>query len=303
MNVSRLVRFGVRYSHVSASAGNTTLPMLHQMARNKDKIAVLTAHDSLSARMAETSGVDIVLVGDSLAMVAMGYENTTEITLDDMVYHCRAVKRGCTRPFIVADLPFGSYESSIEQAVNSAVKMMKIGGAHCLKFEGGRELCPTVKRLSQFGIPVMPHIGLTPQRQVATGGFKVQGKDANSAFELLQDAKALASAGASMLLLEGVPARVSEVITNNVDIPVIGIGAGPGTSGQVLVQLDMLGGFDTFKPKFLKQYANLLEYSTKAIETYVSEVRQSQFPEKQHCYSIKEEEYQKFVAMVDNARS
>lgn len=301
--VYRFARLGVRHSHLTTQTRKTTLPLLHQMARNHEPIAVLTAHDSISARIAEAAGVDVVLVGDSLAMVAMGFQDTGEITLDEMVYHCRAVRRGCRHPFIVADLPFGSYEQSPEQAMESAVKMMKVGGAQCVKFEGGRELVPTVKKLSSFGIPTMPHIGLTPQRHVATGGFKVQGRSAAAAFELLQDAKALAGAGAQMLLVEGVPAKVSEIITAQAGIPVIGIGAGPHTSGQVLVQLDMLGGFDEFKPKFLKQYANLLDYSTSAVKNYVSDVKKAAFPAAEHCYSIRDDEFQQFLEMAQSKQA
>lgn len=288
-----------RYSHTVTNAKKITLPKLHEMAQNSQKIAMVTAHDSLSARMAEEAGVDIVLVGDSLAMVSMGFPDTSQITLDEMIYHCKAVKRGCQAPFIIGDLPFGSYEQSVEKGVESTVRMIKEGGADCVKFEGGRELAPMVERLSQYGIATMPHIGLTPQRQVATGGFKVQGRKAESAFRLLEDALVLESAGAQLFLLEGVPTEIGEVISSKVKIPVIGIGAGAGTSGQVLVQLDMLGGFDDFKPKFLKRYADLLGYSTSAIKQYVQEVRQNEFPQREHSYSMKEEEFIKFTKLAE----
>ena len=290
---------GVRFSHYNAAAvPKVTIPRLYEMYRAKEPITCLTAHDALSGRMADAAGIDMVLVGDSLAMVAMGLESTSEIDLDEMIYHCKAVSRGAPRPFLIADLPFGSYEQSTQQACESAIKMVKRGGAEAVKFEGGRELCPIVKHLSSFGIATVPHIGLTPQRQISTGGFKVQGKTAESARDILSDALALQEAGATMLLLEGIPDRVATMITNQLRIPTIGIGAGPGTSGQVLVQTDMLGGFDAFVPKFLKRYANILESHTAAIGQYHKEVKSGEFPTKKHSYSIKDAEYEKLVNLV-----
>lgn len=293
--------FGVRFSHYNAKPGaapKMTIPRLYEMYAAKQPITCITAHDALSGRMADEAGIDTVLVGDSLAMVAMGLESTSEIELEDMVYHCRAVARGAPRPFLIADLPFGSYEQSVEQACESAIRMVKHGRAEAVKFEGGRELCPIVERLSKFGIATVPHIGLTPQRQISTGGFKVQGKTAASAKELLDDALALEKAGATMILLEGVPDRVATVITERLNVPTIGIGAGSGTSGQVLVQIDMLGGFDAFVPKFLKRYANILETHTSAIAKYHSEVKSGEFPSKQNSYSIKDAEFEKFTEML-----
>lgn len=272
------------------------------MYLSKEPIVTLTAHDSISARLADDAGVDIILVGDSLAMVAMGYESTSEITLDDMIYHTRAVHRGARRPFIISDLPFGSFEQGPEQALESAVAMIKRGHAECVKFEGGRELVPTVKKLSSFGIATCPHIGLTPQRHISTGGFRVQGKTADSAISVLEDALALEKAGANFLLLEGLPARVGEEITKSVKIPTIGIGAGANTSGQVLVQLDMLGAFDAFSPKFSKRYAKLLDYATNAIGQYRKEVKAGLFPAKENCYSMKTEEHRKFLENAEKIR-
>lgn len=288
-----------RLSHHSASATHkVTIPQLYQLASENRKFVTLTAHDSISARMAEQGGVDVVLVGDSLSMVAMGYEDTSEITLEDMIYHTRAVRRGAKKPLIITDLPFGSYEKGPTHAMDSAIQLIKKGKAEVVKMEGGRELAPTIKALSSYGIATCPHIGLTPQRQIATGGFKVQGKDAESALSVLEDALALQEAGATFFLLEGVPARVAEIITREVKIPVIGIGAGPHTDSQVLVQLDMLGGFDNFSPKFVKKYANLLQYTTSAISNYVQEVRGGQFPTREHSYVMKSEEYHKFLDLV-----
>lgn len=276
-----------------------TIPQLYSLYAQKTPITVLTAHDAISARIADQAGTDVILVGDSLAMVAMGHEQTHEIELEDMVYHTRAVARGNKSAFIVSDLPFGSYETSVEQGVASTVRLIKHGGAEAVKFEGGRELVPLVKQLSSFGIATMPHIGLTPQRQIATGGFKVQGKTAESALQLLRDALELQDAGATFFLLEGLPDRVASLITSKLSVPTIGIGAGPGTSGQVLVQLDMLGGFDTFTPKFLKKYGNYLEANTNAIKEYNAEVRAAEFPAKQHCYNIKDEEFSKFEQLAE----
>lgn len=275
-----------------------TLPRLYEMFHEKVPITCITAHDALSSRLADLAGSDIILVGDSLAMVAMGLESTSKIELDEMIYHTKAVTRGAQSAFIVADLPFGSYESSTTQACESAIKMIKRGGAEAVKFEGGRELEPIVRHLSSFGICTMPHIGLTPQRQVSTGGFKVQGRTAGSALRIYEDALILQEAGASMLLLEGVPDRIAAYISSKLRIPTIGIGAGPHTSGQVLVQIDMLGGFDAFTPKFLKRYSNYLQENTRAIKQYCDEVKQREFPERKHSYVIKDEEFEDFVKLA-----
>lgn len=291
---------GKRFSHASTSAGETkiTIPQLYEMHSSSQPIVCITAHDAISARIGDLAGVDLLLVGDSLAMVSLGYESTAEIELEDMIYHCRAVSRGSKRPFLVADLPFGSYELGPTHAIESAVKMIKRGRAEAVKFEGGRELVPTVRHLSSYGITTMPHIGLTPQRAVATGGFKVQGRTSLDAMRVLEDAQALQEAGASMLLLEGVPAQVAKIIADHSKIPIIGIGAGPHVSGQVLVQLDMLGAFDGFAPKFVKQYSNMLSSSVAAIESYADEVRSRNFPTPAHAYKIKSEELQHFKELA-----
>lgn len=292
-----------RLSHYSASSGpKVTIPQLYDLVSQNKKFVTLTAHDSISARMAEQGGVDVVLVGDSLSMVAMGYEDTSEITLEDMIYHTRAVRRGAKRPLVITDIPFGSYEKGPTHAMDSAIQLIKKGKAEVVKMEGGRELVPTVKALNSYGIATCPHIGLTPQRQIATGGFKVQGKDAVSALSVLEDALALQDAGAKFFVLEGVPSRVAEIITKEVNVPVIGIGAGPHTDSQVLVQLDMLGGFDQFSPKFVKKYANLLQYTTDAISKYAEEVRNCEFPAKEHGYTMKPEEYRKFLELVGSRK-
>lgn len=297
---------GVRYSHYNAASiegkdarPKVTIPAIRKMYRNKEPISAITAHDYISGIMADRAGVDVVLVGDSLSMVAMGHANTNEIDLDEMIYHTRAVARGVESAFVVADLPFGSYEVSPQQAMASAIKMVKKGFAEAVKIEGGRELAPAIKQLTSFGIPVVAHIGLTPQRQSSLGGFRVQGKTVASAVSVLEDALAVQEAGAFMMVIEAVPDKVGKLITDKMSIPTIGIGAGPGTSGQVLVQLDMLGGFDGFVPKFLKKYANILETNVKAMRQYSDEVKQRSFPSSEHCYAIKDDEFAKVKDALD----
>lgn len=215
-----------------------------------------------------------------------------------MIHHARSVRRGVKSAFITADLPFGSYEISPEQALGSAIQMVKRGLVDGIKMEGGIENAEAISKITSKGIPVMGHVGLTPQRQASLGGFKVQGKTAQSAELILKDAIALQDAGCFTIVLEAVPGPIAELITNHIHVPTIGIGAGPGTSGQVLVQLDMLGGFDGFTPKFLKKYSSYLQINTDACKKYVEEVHTRVFPEPQHCYSIKEEEVEKFKEIM-----
>lgn len=302
LRLFRAVRVTARYSHYDATssvAKKLSIVDIYDMYHRKEPVSCLTAHDCISGRMADLAGVDIVLVGDSLAMVAMGYKDTNSIELDEMIYHARAVARGAKRPFLIADLPFGSYEKSVEQACESAIKMVKKGHIEAVKMEGGEELVPTIKHLSSYGLLTVPHLGLTPQRQASTGGFKVQGKTAESAKRILDAAYKLQDAGASMLLLEGIPDRVAALITSKLRIPTIGIGAGSGTSGQVLVQLDMLGGFDSFVPKFLKRYSDYLERNVAAIGQYHKEVKARQFPTREHSYVIKNAEFEKFKELAN----
>lgn len=216
-----------------------------------------------------------------------------------MIHHARAVRRGVKSAFLVADLPFGSYEVSPEQALESAIKMIKRGLVDAVKLEGGIENIETITKLTSKGIPVMGHIGLTPQRQTSLGGFKVQGRTAVSAESVLKDAIALQDAGCFSMVLEALPAPIGGLVTDAISVPTIGIGAGPRTSGQVLVQLDMLGGFDGFTPKFLKKYSNYLEINTKACAQYVREVQSGQFPEPEYCYTIKDEELEKFKVILE----
>lgn len=270
-----------------------TIPELARMRKKGEKISMVTAHDYVTGLIADKAGIDMILVGDSLAMVALGYPNTNQIELEEMVYHAKAVSRGVSSAFLVADLPFGSYEQSPEQAIKSAVKMIQKGGMEAVKVEGGKELAPTIQRLTQVGIPVLGHIGLTPQRQSSLGGFRVQGKTAKSAESILEDAYALQEAGCFAIVLEAVPDRVGAYVTEKMSVPSIGIGAGPGTSGQVLVMLDMLGGFGSFTPKFLKKYSSYLDINVNAVKQFHDEVKTVEFPAKEHCYPISDEEFSK----------
>lgn len=262
---------------------------------------MLTAHDFPSAHVAEVAGMEVVLVGDSLAMVALGMQDTNEVVLEDMLLHCRSVARAAQTAFTVADLPMGSYEISPEQALQSAIRIIKEGRVQGIKLEGGEEMAPTIKRITSAGIPVVGHIGLTPQRQNALGGFRVQGKSTASALKLLQDARAVQEAGAFMMVVEAVPPEIARIVTQKLSVPTIGIGAGNGCSGQVLVQIDMTGNFPPgrFLPKFVKQYANVWNEALKGIEQYRDEVKSRAYPAEQHTYPIPKEELAEFEKAVD----
>lgn len=252
---------------------------------------MITAHDYPSGLFAEKGNADMCLVGDSLGMVTLGYDNTNPVTMEDMISHCKAVSRGSKLPFLVCDMPFGSYEVSPEEAVRNSVRLMAEGNAEAVKLEGGKEMVPTIKAITKVGIPVIGHIGLTPQRQSMLGGFRVQGKTMEQAQELLEDALALQEAGCSGIVLEAMPEKVASFITSQLQVFTIGIGAGPGCSGQVLVQQDMLGSFDKFVPKFCKVYANISKIATEAVKNYSKDVKEGVFPDKsKHCYKMKASE-------------
>ncbi|TKX22145.1 3-methyl-2-oxobutanoate hydroxymethyltransferase [Elsinoe australis] len=269
-----------------------TLPHLQTLYRRGEPITVLTAHDFPSAHVASSSGIEVVLVGDSLAMVALGLEDTVSITLDDMVLHCKSVSRGANGAFTVGDLPMGSYEVSPEQALRSAIRLVKEGGMMAVKLEGGKEMAPTIKRITEAGINVLGHVGLTPQRQNALGGFRVQGKTVGGAMRFLEDALAVQEAGAFGMVVEAVPAEVAEMVTRRLRVPTIGIGAGSGCSGQVLVQVDMGGNFPPgrFLPKFVKKYGDVWGEMSRACGEYIKEVKSRTYPAKEHTYPVKEEE-------------
>lgn len=265
---------------------------------------MITAHDFPSAHVADHAGIDMILVGDSLAMVALGMEDTSEVSMEDMLLHCRSVARAAKGAFTIGDMPMGSYEISSEQAMASAIRMVKEGRVKSVKLEGGKEMAPTISKITSAGIPVLGHIGLTPQRQNALGGFRVQGKSTGSAMNLLEDALAVQEAGAYAVVLEAVPAEVAAVVTKELSIPTISIGAGNACSGQVLVQLDMLGYFPPgrFLPKFVKQYGDLWSESLRAITEYKSEVKSRAYPAPEHTYPMPKEAYLEFEKLVEMKR-
>ncbi|KAK7204630.1 ketopantoate hydroxymethyltransferase-domain-containing protein [Myxozyma melibiosi] len=268
------------------SQKKVTLLGLQNLYNSNTPITSITAHDYPSAVVAEKAGVDMILVGDSLAMVALGYNNTNMLSLDEMLYHCRAVARGAKRPLLVADLTFGSYEISPEQALESSIRLVKEGNMEAVKLEGGREMVPTIKKITNAGIPVLGHIGLTPQRSTSLSGFRVQGKSIEDAQALIEDAQALQEAGCFAIVLEAVPDALGRIITEKLQVPTIGIGAGADCSGQILVQLDMLGQFDKFTPRFVKKYAQNYETNVAALQEYVSDVRARAFPAEEHVYKM-----------------
>ena len=253
-----------------------------------EKFSMVTAYDYPTALVADKAEIDVVLVGDSLAMVVLGLPNTVSITMDEMLHHCRAVARGAKRAFLVGDMPFMSYTNA-DEAVHNAGRFLKEAGMEAVKLEGGEHVAPIVDAVVRAGIPVMGHIGLTPQTVSKLGGFKVQGKDAATVRQIIADAKALQDAGCFSIVLEAIPARVAKLITEAVTVPTIGIGAGPHCDAQVLVMHDMVGLFDRFVPKFVKQYAQLQPLMVDALRQYKAEVAAGTFPAAEHSYTIKDE--------------
>lgn len=263
-------------------------------AKNKnDKLTMLTAYDYSTASLIDEAGVNSILVGDSLGMVCLGYENTLSVTMEDMIHHSKAVARGAKNALVVTDMPFMSYQTSVYDAVVNAGRLVKEGMAHAVKLEGGKEIIEQIRAIVRASIPVVAHLGLTPQSVNAFGGFKVQGRDEEAAKKLLEDALAIQEAGAFAVVLECVPAKLAELITNKLSIPTIGIGAGAGCDGQVLVYQDMLGMYSNFVPKFVKQYASLGEEMKIAFKKYIEEVQDSSFPEEKHTFKIKDEVIEK----------
>lgn len=261
-----------------------------KMKESNEKIAMLTAYDYPSAKQAEEAGVDLILVGDSLGMVVLGYETTIPVTIEDMVHHAKAVKRGAKDTFIVVDMPFLTYHTTIKDTLINAGKIIQETGVNAVKLEGADEVLDHIKALTRAGIPVMAHLGLTPQSVNVLGGFKVQGKEAGAAQKLLEDAKKCEEAGAFSIVLECVPKQLANEITNFVSVPVIGIGAGKNVDGQVLVYHDIIGYGVGRVPKFVKQYENIQSLIVDGIQSYVSEVKNATFPEEQHSFSMKESE-------------
>ena len=262
------------------------------------KLSMITAYDYPFGLMADEAEVDIILVGDSVGMVVMGYDGTEKVTMDDMIHHIKAAVTGCKGPLVVGDMPFGSYNVSIEQAVSNAVRLMKEGGCDVIKLEGGVDYAPTVEAIVKAGVPVQGHIGLTPQTATALGGFKMQGKNAAAAKQIYDDAVALEKAGAFSIVLEAVPAPLGKLIADSVSVPIIGIGAGPDVDGQVLVTHDMVGLFDKFVPKFVKQYTQIRKVILDAIAEYKKEVTSGVFPGPENSFKMPAEALEDLKKMI-----
>jgi len=259
-----------------------------KMKKEGEQVAWVTAYDFPTASFAEQAGMDMILVGDSLGMVVLGYNCTIPVTMEDCISHCKAVKRGAPNTWVIGDMPFMSYQKSDEQAVENAGRFLKEANVDCIKLEGGRRVCSRIKAINDAGILVMGHIGLTPQSSGQLGGFKAQGRDVNSARELIKDAIAIQEAGAYALLLEAVPPELTEFLANKLEIPVYSIGAGGPCDGQLLICGDMLGMFQAFTPKFIKKYANIAEIEINAFRQYIKEVKNIEFPTDEHVYHIKD---------------
>lgn len=263
-----------------------------KMKEAGEPITMLTAYDFPSAKQAEEAGVDMILVGDSLGMVVLGYDSTIPVTVDDMIHHSKAVHRGASNTFIVTDMPFMSYHGSIAETMQYARRMMQEAGVQALKIEGAGDVIHTIARLTEAGVPVVAHLGLTPQSVGVLGGYRVQGKDAQSARQLMDDARKVEQAGAIALVLECVPQQLAQEIAQMLTIPIIGIGAGSQVDGQVLVYHDLLGYGSVHIPKFVKQYAAVNEIMVDGIKQYVQEVKERSFPEEKHSFNMKEAELQ-----------
>ena len=266
-----------------------TIKSFQKAKDEKRPISMLTAYDYSMAKILDSAGVDALLVGDSLGMVVQGHDSTISVTIDEMIYHAKAVNRAAKRALVIVDMPFMSYHGSAEEAVRNAGRLMKEGGAHAIKLEGGVEFADTIRQIVRAQIPVMGHLGLTPQSLHMFGGFKVQGKSLQQAQKIIDDAKALEEAGVFAITLECVPEELSKIISETVSVPTIGIGAGKYCDGQVLVNNDMLGMYSDFVPKFVKQFAHLSTDINAAVKTYIEEMNEGEFPEKKHTFTIDED--------------
>jgi 3-methyl-2-oxobutanoate hydroxymethyltransferase len=275
-----------------------TLPRLAEKKRLGEAIVMITAYDYPSAQVAQEAGIDIVLVGDSGAMTVLGYPSTVPVSTDEMLMLCAAVRRGLSTPLLVGDLPFGSYEASDERAIATAQRFVKEAGCDAVKLEGGGTSVQRARAIVEAGIPVMGHVGLTPQTATALGGYRAQGRTAERALAVAHDALALEAAGCFSLVFEAIPAAVAEAITERVSVPVIGIGAGPETDGQVLVFHDLLGIYDGHAPRFAKRYGEIKAQMVAGVAEYAAEVRARAFPAAEHIYSIDVEELERFRAQL-----
>lgn len=285
---------------MAANIKKKSISDFKKMVASGEKIAYLTAYDYLTAKYEERAGMDMILVGDSLGMVQLGYTTTFPVTMDDMVAHAASVRRGAPNTFIVGDMPYMSYQISNEEAIRNAGRFIKEADCDCIKLEGaGDQIIERVKAITGAGIMVMGHIGLTPQFAAQLGGYKAQGKSADAAMKLIAEAKRLEEAGCWSILVEGVPAIVGKAITEQANIPILGIGAGSYTDGQLLIYADMVGYYDDFTPKFVKKYAEVGKVLQGAFEEYVAEIKNGQFPDNsKHCYTIKDEEAAKLEELL-----
>jgi 3-methyl-2-oxobutanoate hydroxymethyltransferase len=276
-------------------ARQTTVRDLQTKKERGEPITILTAYDYPTARLVDEAGIDAILVGDSLGMVVLGHDSTLPVTMDDMLRHAQAVRRGTHRALLIGDMPFMSYQIGPEQALLNAGRFLSEGGMHCVKLEGGRHVAPTVHALVKAGIPVQGHIGLMPQSVNQVGGYRAQGTTAQAAYELLEDALQLEQAGCFSIVLESVPDRVADHISRRLHIPTIGIGAGPGCDGQVLVFHDLVGWYDGFSPRFVKRYADLRSEVARALGEFKADVESRTFPADEHCFHISDQEWSAFV--------
>ncbi len=269
-----------------------------KMKEAGEKFTQLALYDFTMATLAEQAGLEMILVGDSMGNVVYGYDGTVPVTMEQMIYHAQAVRKGAPNTFVVGDLPFLSYQTSPEDAVRNAGRFLKEAGMDAVKLEGGRQMAPQIRAVADAGMLVTAHIGLTPQSAAQMGGFRVQGNTAEAALKVLADAQALEEAGAFMVLLEGVPMETGRLVTEKLRVPTIGVGAGPYCDGQAVLLSDLLGMYPVFTPKFVKQYARLGEQVVKAVSEFVGETKASVFPASEHCYKMKEGEAERLAAMV-----
>jgi 3-methyl-2-oxobutanoate hydroxymethyltransferase len=276
-----------------------TVQDVQKAKEDRRKLVMMTAYDYPFGLMADEAEVDIVLVGDSLGMVVMGLQGTTEVTMEHMIHHIKAVMRGCKTCLVVGDMPFMSYNTTIPEAIANAGRLLKEGGCDVVKLEGGTDFAPTVQAIVKAGIPVQGHIGLTPQTASALGGFKIQGKNAAAAKQIIDDARALEQAGAFSIILEAVPAPLGKLVAEAVRVPVIGIGAGPEVDGQVLVTHDMVGLFDRFVPKFVKQYTKIRPAILEALSVYKQEVLEAKFPGPEHSFKMPDDTLAALKKIID----
>lgn len=280
------------------SKNKVTVLDVQQAKKEGRKLVMCTAYDYPFGLMADEAGMDMVLIGDSLGMVVMGLEGTVEVTMEHMIHHIKAVVRGCKGPLIVGDMPFMSYNTSVREAIQNAGRLMKEGGCEAIKLEGGVDFALTIQAIVKAGIPVQGHIGLTPQTASALGGFKMQGRDALAAKRIIEDAKALEDAGVFSMILEAVPAPLGQLVAEAVKVPVIGIGAGPDVDGQVLVTYDMIGLFEKFVPKFVKQYTQIRKTVLEALKEYKEDVVAVTFPGPEHSFKMPDEALEQLKKLV-----